>query len=464
MAKYKQLAEKFIADIQTGKLSYGDRMLSLRQLSRQHNISLSTAVNCYEELESLGWLISKPQAGFYVSSQQSEIQSPEWHPFTSSVSTLEPQRFSSPKLSGAKLSGPLGRSRSSLDQDSRAALDNCFRRAMKRSAQKVEDYPELQGEKVLREALANHFSHNGFGLNSDELVVTHGCIDAVKIALEACTKAGDTVAVSSPCYDGLLDLLAQLSLNILEIPSLNDGIDLVQLEEHLRLGTIQAGLFCTTHMNPQGITMSMQQKQQLADFANQYQIPMIEDDVYLELSHHNQMPLPASYYDMHGYMIWCGSVSKTLSPSYRVGWCRPGRYLDVILKRSFGVPTLIQFAIADFIDSGAYAKRLKHLRYRLASQYQVYLNYLIEHLPEGSRVTQPDGGLVLWIQVPNLNIAQFQEAVQADILDIRVGPLFTSSNRYQDCIRINMGFALDESVKKELDKMIRLINRNIAEC
>uniref|UniRef100_UPI001E305C0B aminotransferase class I/II-fold pyridoxal phosphate-dependent enzyme n=1 Tax=Vibrio hibernica TaxID=2587465 RepID=UPI001E305C0B len=110
-----------------------------------------------------------------------------------------------------------------------------------------------------------HFSHNGFGLNSDELVVTHGCIDAVKIALEACTKAGDTVAVSSPCYDGLLDLLSQLSLNILEIPSLKDGIDLVQLEEHLRLGTIQAGLFCTTHMNPQGITMSMRQKQQLAN-------------------------------------------------------------------------------------------------------------------------------------------------------------------------------------------------------
>lgn len=185
MAKYKQLAEKFIADIQTGKLSYGDRMLSLRQLSRQHNISLSTAVNCYEELESLGWLISKPQAGFYVSSQQSEIQSPEWHPFTSSVSTLEPQRFSSPKLSG-----PLGRSRSSLDQDSRAALDNCFRRAMKRSAQKVEDYPELQGEKVLREALANHFSHNGFGLNSDELVVTHGCIDAVKNSVRSLYQSG----------------------------------------------------------------------------------------------------------------------------------------------------------------------------------------------------------------------------------------------------------------------------------
>ncbi|OEF25780.1 PLP-dependent aminotransferase family protein [Vibrio rumoiensis] len=455
MAKYKQLVDKFIQDIEAGKLVAEQRILSLRQFAKQHNISLSTAVNCYAELESLGRIISRPQAGFFIAPTQQKTLTPEWQPFTSHVVDIRKQHL--PKTIK---NGPLGTSRLLLDDKAKLALERSFRRASKQMPTRLSNYPDLQGESTFRNALSSHFSHMGFSFSADELIITHGCMDAVKTALLVCTQAGDTVAVSSPCYNGLLELLSQLHLKVIEIPSIKTGIDLDQLELHLQAKTIKAGLFCTTHMNPQGITMSVAQKKRLAQLANFYCVPMIEDDVYLELPHHNAFPLPATYYDENGYMVWCGSLSKTLSPSYRIGWCKPNRYFKAYLKRSLGVPTVIQLAMADFLTSNAYQQHLKRARYQLLHNKQHYLSYLNQHLPPGYRITQPDGGLVLWIQIPNLDNHSFALQAEEANLDIRIGSVFTESNRYQDCLRINIGFPLNDDIKKEIDLMLLLISLN----
>ena len=456
MAKYKALAERFIQDIRTGKLVSGDRLLSLRLLAQQQGISMSTAVSCYAELESLGWLVSRPKAGFFVAPKRLVAKPPEWKVFESRISVPSEQHRHT-----STLEGPLGTARLSLEEACQSGLDSSFRRAMKRASTRLSSYPAPQGDASLRAALAGHFSQCGFALNENELVITHGCMDAVKTALQVCTQAGDAVAISSPCYNGLLDLLSQLSLRIVEIPSVAEGIDLDQLEQHLRLGTVQAGLFCTTHINPHGITMSVPQKQRLAQLAHHYRVPMIEDDVYLELAHHQHVPLPAAYHDQGGFVIWCGSVSKTLSPSYRLGWCRPGRYFQPFVQRALGVPTLIQLALADFIETGGYVKHLKRTRYRLAEHKQYYLDCLTRHLPAGSRISQPDGGLVLWLQVPGLDAEAIGHAAEQAGLDIRVGGLFTASDRYQDCLRINIGFPFTGSVQQELQTLIELVGMSI---
>ncbi|WP_417606082.1 PLP-dependent aminotransferase family protein [Oceanimonas baumannii] len=455
MSKYRQLAEKFITDIRAGRLVPGDRLLSLRQFARQHGVSMSTAVSCYAELESLGWLVARPKAGFFVAAGRPTAPTPEWPPFTSRVVTPEAGRVRTPGQGG----GALGTARLDLDEVARNGLERSFRRALTRASGRLGEYPPASGEPALRMALASHFSQAGFALGADELLITHGCMAAVQAALEVCTRPGDAVAISSPCYNGLLELLAQMSRRIVEIPSRPDGIDLDQLEQHLVRGTVQAALFCTSHMNPQGLTLSVAQKQRLAQLAGRYRTPVIEDDVYLELAHGDSMPLPAAWYDDNGYVIWCGSVSKTLSPGYRLGWCRPGRYGTALASRMFGVPTLMQLAFTDFIETGAYVRHLRRTRSRLTRQKQLYLDYLTRHLPAGSRVAQPDGGLVLWLQVPGLAAEALGRAAGQSGLDIRTGELFTASERYRDCLRINMGFMFGEQVQHELDALIGLINR-----
>ncbi|NHI01107.1 PLP-dependent aminotransferase family protein [Oceanimonas sp. MB9] len=458
MARYRQLAEKFITDIQAGRLAPGERLLSLRQLARQHGISMSTAVSCYAELESLGWLVARPKAGFFVAAGRPVAPAPEWASFASRVATPERGRSRARERNG----GPLGTALLGLDEATRNGLDRSFRRALAATAGRIGEYPPPLGEPALLAALTSHFSQAGFALGADELMITHGCMAAVQSALEICTRPGDAVAISSPCYNGLLELLAHMSRRIVEIPSRADGIDLDQLERLMAEGTVQAGLFCTSHMNPQGITMSVAQKQRLARLASRYRVPVIEDDVYLELAHGDRMPLPAAWYDEEGYVIWCGSVSKTLSPGYRLGWCRPGRFGAAMASRLFGVPTLVQLAMADFIDTGAYARHLRRTRIRLIRQKQFYLDYLARRLPSGSRIAQPDGGLVLWLQVPGLAAEALGQAARGAGLDIRTGDLFTASAHYRDCLRINMGFAFDEQVRLELDTLVRLIEAHCA--
>ncbi len=152
------------------------------------------------------------------------------------------------------------------------------------------------------------------------------------------------------------------------------------------------------------------------------------------------------FYDEAGYVLWCGSVSKTLSASYRLGWCLPGRYKDQYLKMfaagSYGVAAPMQLATADYIDSGQYTKHLRKKRFELLKQKRQYIEYLQQYLPEGSRISDPAGGLVLWLQIPNLDSTELLTQANIRGLDIRNGDIFSSLPLYQDCVRINIGYAL----------------------
>lgn len=455
MPKYKLLAEKIISDIQGKRIIAGDKMLSLRQFAKQHHVSISTAISCYEELEKEGWIIARPQSGFIITAKPLLIAPPSWTSFITEATAAK----KSDKNNEVTV-GPLGKACLELSNTTKSALNKSLRKALNQTNALLHEYPNSQGEPIVRQTLASHFSQTGFAMHENELVITHGCIDAVKTALSICTHSGNTVAVNSPCYNGLLDQLYLLGLKLIEIPSTSDGIDLNELERLFKTGQVQAGLFCCTHMNPQGITMSVKQKKCLSQLASDYQIPVIEDDVYFELSHTDTYHLPTAYFDDNGYVIWCGSISKTLSPSFRFGWCRPGRYLSQYQQQFHGVPTIIQLAIADFIQSGAYSRHLKQAKYQLAKNKQNYIHYLSERLPEGSCITQPDGGLVLWIQVPGLDTTKLNNAATVDNLDIRTGNLFTESQRYLDCLRINIGYAFNHEIQTTLDHLLDLIDNS----
>ncbi|MEZ8099244.1 aminotransferase-like domain-containing protein [Vibrio bivalvicida] len=457
MSIYQQLANQFIEEIENGKRIEGGRMPSLRQLAKQQSVSMSTVVSCYQELESQGWIHSRPQAGYFVSPRKPTHATPDWAQFESKVSHVTART-----PTHTARSGPLGVSSTSADQQSVVELERSFRRALKRLGDRLNHYPDVQGEPSLRSALSTHFNKLDLHFNTDEIVITAGCMSSIKAALEACTKQGDTIAISSPCFNGILELLGHMSRKIIEIPSLDDGIDLEQLEAHLKHRRVDAAIFCTSHMNPQGINMSANQKQKLAQLANDYRIPVIEDDVYLELSYSSHTPLPAKYYDKNGYVLWCGSVSKSLSPSYRLGWCLPGRYLDSyktqFASANYGVALPTQLAVADFIESGQYAKHIKRRCNQLLSLRQQYLDYLTQHLPSEVKISYPQGGMVLWLQIPNLDHLALAEGIEQLQLDVRLGHLFTTLDLYTECIRINMGYPLEGQTRRELDSLIELIS------
>jgi DNA-binding transcriptional MocR family regulator len=459
--RYKQLAKEYVQKIESGQLIVHSKMPSLRHFKQLHGVSMTTALNCYQYLESLGWLFAKPQSGYYVAQNAliaEQSQTPTFITFQSTTTKPILPSVDNPFIDPC----PLGIARYDPDLMPVEKLQQSFRRAIKCQGNLLSDYPNPQGEPKLRNNLSEHFKSVDFHFSALDCVITHGCLDAIKTALEITTEVGDAVAISSPCFSGLLSLLGAMGRRVVEIPSVTEGIDLEQLKKQMALGAIKAGLFCTSHMNPQGLSMSSLQKQKLVKLATHYKIPIIEDDVYLELGGKHVIPLPAKHWDQAGYILWCGSFSKTIAAGYRLGWCLPGRYLQRYLQQRLfanqGVTSPLQLAIADFIQRGHYAHHLKQISLHLQHQINQYTHFLKQNLPMGSKISQPSGGFVLWIEVDGLDTEQLKSLALENKLDIRIGNSFSTLGLYSYCFRLNIGFSISSPlVELQLSRLIQLI-------
>ncbi len=467
--RYRKLADQMIEDIERGLLSHGQKMPSLRTLTRQFSVSMTTALNCYRNLEEQGWIVARPQSGFYVSLPMGAAIEPRSPHFKAKTTAAVLGRYGGDQMSASPRSGPFGISQLSPSLTPETYLRRSLKRGLVRATENLCHYPDVQGEPAFREALASHAAGHGFAFVAADVVTTGGCIDAVRLALETTTRVGDAVAISSPCFNGLLALLASLSRRVVEIPSLESGIDLQQLKLLMKNGDITVALFSSSHMNPQGSSLPVEQKMQLAAMANRYQVPLIEDDIYGELSYSGAAPLPIKYWDSAGYVLCCSSVSKTLSPSLRLGWCLPGRYHDAYVRRaqheSLGRNNIVEAGVADFILSGQYQKHLRRVRQQLFANMCAYRSLLSETLPADSAISQPQGGMVLWILVPGLCYEMFMAAcVEAD-LDIRGGDQFSTLAHYNECFRINVSWAMDENydacrtIEQSLHQLVALVWR-----
>lgn len=461
--RYRTLAERLATQIRLGELQPNQRLPSLRQLAKAQGVSLTTAQNCYQWLEAEGWISAVPKSGFYVRGATQTAPQPRAREFISAIT--QPSR-TAVDLPGVAL-GPLGISQLAPTLLPAQPLQRAMKRALQRMGQHLHQYPDRQGERPLQRALHSHFQRYQLSLAPETWVITHGCLDAVRAAVVSCTRAGDTIAINSPCFNGLLNLLAGLHRRVVEIPATDDGIDLVQLEHHLARGSIQAGLFSTSHLNPQGTSLTPAQKQRLAALAAHYQTPIIEDDVFLELSFDKTPPLPAKHWDQAGYILWCGSVSKTLSAGLRLGWCVPGRYLASLLNTQlavhYGVNPHTQLAVADILHSGDYHRHLQKMRPLLASQVRAYRNHIHSALP-GAAISNPTGGTVLWVEVPGLDTQRLARTLHAHNVDVRIGADFSTRQLYPHCFRVNAGFPLVDAdrpteARRQLDLLLTSIQQ-----
>jgi len=447
-AKYIQLADKLISDIESGHLKTGQRMPSIRKFSILYEVSITTALNCFQRMQDQGWLNAKPQSGFFITQPFGIKEAPKFPQFISKVTEPLKNKFSS-----LPVNSPFHVSLISPALFPEQALNKCFRHSMSQKQNLSSLYPEYQGLSALRRSLSQHFSMQYFPLDEKKLIITNGCIDALRTAIEVTTNPGDAIAVASPCFSGLLELLANMNRRVVELPFSQSQLDLDQLESHMKHKTITACLLSANHINPQGLCLSSVQKMKLAEMAKQYKTPIIEDDVYLELSYSKTCPLPIKHWDKSGWVLWCSSISKTISPSLRLGWCEPGRYFDSFLKNRsiqyFGVNLPIQKAIHEFIFSGQYLKHLNNIRIKLQKNLRDYHELLANNLPSSARLSTPTGGLVIWIQVPNLNADKLLSETIKQNIYFRTGNQFSTLGLYQDCFRLNIGWSISSADSSE---------------
>jgi DNA-binding transcriptional MocR family regulator len=457
--RYQEVAHFITALVDNGTLAQGSRAPSLRQICKQRRISLSTALHAYRLLEDRGVLEARPQSGYYVARGRASslktptVSRPPTKPTTVAVSGLLLKLL---EYAGDPTLVPLGCAIPSAELLAAGRLDRFLARAARVKGLDCNTYTEPRGDPGLRREIGRRAIHWGQALSPEDIAITCGCTEAITLALTAVAKPGDTIAIESPTYFGLLHAIEALNLKALELPTdAVTGIDLSALAQALKGRPIAACLFSSSFNNPLGCTMPDEKKLAVLDLLARHQVPLIEDDIYGDIYFGKERPRPFMALDRRGNTIYCSSFSKTLAPGYRIGWIATDRHMQGVLERKYAItlcgPALPQVALADFLTSGGYDSHLR--RMRRAFQHNIaQMTCTIETaFPAGTRVTRPSGGFVLWLELPRpLNSRELFNAALEERICFAPGDVFSASGRYRNCLRLSCGHPWDARIEESL--------------
>lgn len=460
--RYRQLAAELAEAIDRGSLPAGARLPSVRACAAQHALSLNTVTAAYRLLEDRGLIEARPQSGYYVRSSLPALQ--------------RPLRA---RPSGVRSSGELDELMSVVLQCQQredhvdlalacprgemfypgAKLARLTAALLRRQPQLVGRYALPPGSLRLRTQIARRAKLLGMDLAADDILLTHGAMEALQLALRAVTRAGDTVGIESPSYFNLYPLLASLGLRALEIPTHpQHGLALDALELLLEEKRLQAIVAMPTVHNPLGCSMPLAAKRRLAELVNRHRVPLIEDALYAELQFVEPLQPTVKAFDSEGWVMVCASYTKTLAPDYRIGWLEAGRFAETVRKLKFSSTVaeslLLGETVGAFLESGGYDHHMRALRRRYAAQVDAVRGLIARHFPAGTRATQPAGGFLLWLELPASvdSLALFHAAL-AERIVIIPGLLYSTGARYRHCLRLSCCYPLDERAGAALRRL-----------
>ncbi|MBF0309024.1 MAG: PLP-dependent aminotransferase family protein [Magnetococcales bacterium] len=467
---YARLADELARRIQEGIYRPDERLPSIRHLSRENALSPTTVHQAFMELEKRGLVEARERSGYFARLPRSEV--------------LPPPRRRSPAGEPRKVvfDAVLAQLLSASEQDSRmvplggALLGPAyfparhFSRLMKsfspERVARLSGYGPLLGNADLRRHLAQRPLGGHRVVGAEEICITSGCMEAVNLCLRAVTRPGDAVAVESPTFFGFLQVLEDLGLYAVEVPTDPDqGVDPDALARILEDGRVKAGLFIPNHHNPLGACMPSENKRRIVALCTQRGIPLIEDDIYGDLHFPVGRPDTLKAYDEEGLVLYCSSLSKTLAPGLRVGWTMPGRFFQRVVRLRTGSvissPPLMQQVTADLLESGFYDRHLRRLRMELSNNLRRLSAAVARSFPPGTRMTHPTGGFLLWVELPDGvdGMAVYEEALRQGVA-ILPGSLCSPSRRYRNCLRLSGGHPWSNELEEGVKRLGEVIGRS----
>jgi DNA-binding transcriptional MocR family regulator len=447
VTRYEQVADKILNLIEHGVLKEGEKIPSMRQLSKELGVSVNTVKEAYWTLEKQNHIEAVPQSGFYVKKIAREFETSLLDP-----ALMDPQQVGLCQIYGAfqysgKYSPELNLGLSNMHPDFWPVdkLGKYMHEALRYHDHDSFSYVMSPGYLELRKQIARISLSGGMELNPDEIIITNGCHEAIFLTLMTVCKPGDTVVYESPIYFSSLQLLQRLNLRLIEIPaSANEGMNLDTLKFVLDNHPVKAVFTIPNFNNPLGFVMPDAKKREMVQLLAKYKVTLIEDDIYGDLFYETR-PSACKSHDKTGNVILCSSITKTVAPGLRIGWVVPGKdYYEEItrLKTLLNISTagINQIAAARFLKEGGYDRHMRNFRSALETQVTDVRNCILENFPDETEVTKPAGGSLLWVTLPEWidSLDIYHEALKKNIL-IAPGCLFSIREKYSNCMRINAG-------------------------
>lgn len=481
--QYRKVERHILELVEAGALAPGQKIPSIRELSRSLAVGVATVNHAYVELERKGVVEARPRSGFYVrGGERGSVlavpdgsSGPPKPPRTANRSALIQtvlEALGDPALT------PFG----VVCADERLLpakhLAKLLAARLRESPERALSYAPIAGDPSFRLQVAHYLMRSIPALtagapsaaepalapiHADDVVITNGGLEALYLSLRALTRTGDTVAIQSPTYFCFVQLVENLGLRAIELPSSpTSGVDPKDVAEVVRAYDLAACVLTPNFNNPDGALMAEEAKAEVVRLLNRANIPLVEDDIAGELYYGETRPNPALVYDQKGLVLHCSSFSKTLAPGFRVGYVVPGRSNPALREKILKVkattnvctPYALQSVLDDYLASGKLPAHLRKLRATIRSQTTALRNLVAEYFPEGTRVTRPEGGSVLWVELPGrVNTVELFYAAREEGIGLAPGPIFTVSNEANSFLRLSTSFYWTDRVVRDVERL-----------
>lgn len=416
-----QIRRQIAAMVRDGLLEAGAKLPSVRELSKLLSVSRKTVHTAYEELAAENLIETRQGSGTFVSEQPRVAAGTNLRTraeMETSIENQPPMRWEPYQFSSDFFLVPPGRKPPArLIRFSQASPDPGlfpFQR-IKQVATQMLWYPKEfffdvghpQGFLPLIDHLEKEMALNGIPMaeTENDIILTGGFQRALALILDRLLREGQKVAIESPTYTGILNLLIAKGIDFVPIPVDDAGIDTEYLATVMARDEIRAVITVPTYHNPTGISLANERREHLLKLAIRYRVPIIEDDWARWLGYDNTTPPPLKALDAGGYVIHIGTFSKCLLPGLRIGWITaPSAIAEPLVYAKLGAESgegyFMQALLYEFIIRGHFAKHLRKTLKEYKRRRDVMCKALDEQLPDGCSYHHPQGGFCVWVRLP----------------------------------------------------------------
>lgn len=474
---YEQIAVQIREMIGRGTLRIGDRLPANRELARVLGVNRSTVTTAYDELTADGLISSHVGRGTFVSSapevragQTQGARGPEPAPMPWSAVLPADARdlrpgwvFDAPPQAISFAYGLPPHDMFPLD-DFRRSTD----RVLRREGRQLLQLGASPGYRPLQDYLASQMARSGATSSPDEILITNGCQQSLDLISRVFLRPGDEVALENPTYPGALGVFCGRGTKYIGVPVGPNGPDLDLLEDILAQRRPKLLYLVPNFQNPTGATMDLKSRRRLLEIAARARLPIVEDDIYRELRYEGPALPPLKALDRCGLVIYINSFSKIGFPGLRVGWVAAPRivieHLNAEKQRSdLHASLLAQAAIWEFVRRGALGRHLSRSRKVYSARRDAMLDALTRHFPAEAEWTRPNGGMALWVTLPE-GVNTSQLCVQAADAGVAFSPgeYFYGGMAENNRLRLTFTQATPEEIEEGIRRLGAIIRARLA--
>jgi GntR family transcriptional regulator / MocR family aminotransferase len=475
---YQQIETYLRKGILSGSLAADTRLPASRQLARDLGVNRITVENAYAVLETDGLIYSRMGSGTYVlppnpllafSRDKPGASWPLWQQSleiegaaSKNKSLEEKHKKTARQVDLISFASGIGDAHLFPAEDFRKVLQT----VMRRDGIAALDYGEPNGHAPLRETITHILASQGLQTRSDNVLITAGSQQALSLVSQLLLKPGDVIMVESPTYSGALDLFRALGFKVVGVPVDRHGMQVEALEKLLQQHHPKLIYTIPTFHNPTGTCLSSQRRIQLIILADRYNIPILEDDFVGDLRYEGRAQPALKALDPGGRVIYVSTFSKILMPGLRVGFLvaeGPIYHRLVNFKRvnDLATSTLIQRALEVYVTVGRYQSYLRRSCQLFHKRRDAMLSAIGRYLPAGINVDPPQGGLFIWLQLPeNLSSERLLPLAWEEGVEFSPGTgFFSDGAEGRNWLRLNFVAQAPDQIEEGIRRLGRAVKR-----